>query len=154
SFLDLLTPYGLWTGLTLAMLCLFQGSVFLTLKTDGEIRLRSRRLATFFLGPAVAVVAVWGVWNVVEYSKDAAPVVLQIVACLGLLASWQLLRLDRDLYAMLGGVVTIAAVMSTVFVVLYPNVMVSSTDSAFNLTVANASSANYALTVMTVVAVT
>ena len=41
----------------------------------------------------------------------------------------------------------------SIFVALYPNVMVSSTNTAYNLTVSNSSSANYALTVMTVVAV-
>ena len=47
---------------------------------------------------------------------------------------------------------TIAATIVSLFVSLYPNVMVSSTNSAYNLTVSNASSSNYALTVMTVVA--
>ena len=42
--------------------------------------------------------------------------------------------------------------LASLFVSLYPNVMVSSTNSAYNLTVSNASSSNYALTVMTVVA--
>ena len=41
----------------------------------------------------------------------------------------------------------------SIFINLYPNVMVSSTDSAYNLTVANSASSDYALTVMTVVAV-
>ena len=39
------------------------------------------------------------------------------------------------------------------FVCLYPNVMISSTNSAYNLTVSNSAAAHYALTVMTVVAV-
>jgi cytochrome d ubiquinol oxidase subunit II len=39
------------------------------------------------------------------------------------------------------------------FVRLYPNVMVSSTNSAYNLTVKNSASSHYALVVMTVVAV-
>ena len=36
---------------------------------------------------------------------------------------------------------------------LYPNVMVSSTNAAYNLTVANSASSHYALVTMTVVAV-
>ena len=43
--------------------------------------------------------------------------------------------------------------VGSIFVALYPNVMVSSTDTANNLTVAGAASSSYALTVMTVVAV-
>jgi cytochrome d ubiquinol oxidase subunit II len=46
-----------------------------------------------------------------------------------------------------------AATVLTFFTDLYPNVMVSSTDAAYNLTVPNASSAPYALKVMTIVAI-
>ena len=42
--------------------------------------------------------------------------------------------------------------MTCLFVGLYPDVMRSSLDAAFNLTTTNASSSNYTLKVMTVVA--
>ena len=43
NFFDLLTPYGIWTGLTLVGLCLLHGATFLKLKsTDGVRRTRSR----------------------------------------------------------------------------------------------------------------
>jgi cytochrome d ubiquinol oxidase subunit II len=45
------------------------------------------------------------------------------------------------------------AMVGSIFIDLYPNVMVSSTNAAYNLTVNNSASGNYALTVMTVVAV-
>jgi cytochrome d ubiquinol oxidase subunit II len=46
-----------------------------------------------------------------------------------------------------------ASTVSSIFVTLYPNVMVSSTNSSYNLTVAKSASSSYALTTMTVVAV-
>jgi cytochrome d ubiquinol oxidase subunit II len=46
-----------------------------------------------------------------------------------------------------------AATVSSIFVTLYPNVMVSSTNASYNLTVAKSASSSYALTTMTVVAV-
>jgi cytochrome d ubiquinol oxidase subunit II len=48
--------------------------------------------------------------------------------------------------------VTILFTMATYFLVLFPNVMVSSTDPAYNLTIYNASSTPYTLQVMTIVA--
>ena len=36
NFFDLLTPYGLWTGVTLLGLCLLHGATFLKLRTTGE----------------------------------------------------------------------------------------------------------------------
>ena len=44
-FWDLLTPYGLWVGLTLLVLCLLHGATFLGLKAAGAVRERSRMLA-------------------------------------------------------------------------------------------------------------
>jgi cytochrome d ubiquinol oxidase subunit II len=43
--------------------------------------------------------------------------------------------------------------VATLFVALFPDVMPSSTDPAYSLTVTNASSTEYTLTIMTVVAV-
>ena len=48
--------------------------------------------------------------------------------------------------------VTIGGTVAALFVNLYPNVMVSSTTTANNLTVAGTASGDYALKVMTVVA--
>ena len=42
NFFDLLTPYGLLTGLTLLGLCLLHGATFLKLKTTDEVRERAR----------------------------------------------------------------------------------------------------------------
>jgi cytochrome d ubiquinol oxidase subunit II len=46
----------------------------------------------------------------------------------------------------------IAATLASFFVALYPNVMISTTNKSYNLTVANSAAGHYALTVMTVVA--
>src|SRR5205814_4568893 len=64
-----------------------------------------------------------------------------------------LARTDYDGWAFISSGVAIAATIGQIFIALYPNVMVSSTNAAYNLTVNNASSGHYALVVMTVVAV-
>jgi cytochrome d ubiquinol oxidase subunit II len=43
--------------------------------------------------------------------------------------------------------------VGSIFIDLYPNVMVSSTNAAYNLSVNNSASGSYALTVMTIVTV-
>ncbi len=45
DFADLLTGYGLWTGVTLLGLCLLHGATFLKLRTTGELRERAGTLA-------------------------------------------------------------------------------------------------------------
>jgi len=60
---------------------------------------------------------------------------------------------DRDGFAFTATTVTMASCVAAIFVDLYPNVMVSSTSSAYNLTVHNAASGNYSLKAMTVVVI-
>jgi cytochrome d ubiquinol oxidase subunit II len=64
-----------------------------------------------------------------------------------------LVRSDYDAWAFAASAFAIAAAIGQIFIALYPNVMVSSTNSAYNLTVNNVASGHYALVVMTVVAV-
>ena len=55
-------------------------------------------------------------------------------------------------FAFAATTVTIASCIVAIFTGLYPNVMVSATNTAYNLTVHNTASGNYTLKVMTVVA--
>src|SRR5450755_808028 len=62
SFWDLLQPYGLFTGITLALLCLLSGATFLCLKTTDDMRDRAWRLARRIApvtGAAVVAFALW-----------------------------------------------------------------------------------------------
>src|SRR6476661_4964875 len=61
-------------------------------------------------------------------------------------------RAGREGWAFIGTAVTIAMAVATYFLVLFPNVMPSSTNPAWNLTIHNASSTDYTLKVMTIVA--
>jgi cytochrome d ubiquinol oxidase subunit II len=49
--------------------------------------------------------------------------------------------------------IAMAAIVGSIFIDLYPNVMISSTNAAYNLTVSNSASGSYALKVMTIGAV-
>ena len=60
---------------------------------------------------------------------------------------------EHDGWAFTASATAIAATVGSIFIDLYPNLMVSSTKSAYNLTVNNSASGSYALKVMTVVAV-
>ena len=63
NFFDLLTPYGIWTGLTLVALCLLHGATFLKLKTNRrgrDARARTCRAAGW---AAIALVVGFVVWT-------------------------------------------------------------------------------------------
>jgi cytochrome d ubiquinol oxidase subunit II len=153
SFLDLLTPYGIWVGVTLLALTLAHGAMYLSLKTTGAVKERSERLAGPFSWVAVLAVLGFAIWTLVQSGRGVLPGPLQVAAILLVVgAAWSV----HDGHPAWGFTCTTAAMAATVasiFVTLYPNVMVSSTNAAYNLTVKNASSSHYALVTMTVVAV-
>jgi cytochrome bd-type quinol oxidase subunit 2 len=152
SFLDLLTPYGIWVGITLLALTLAHGAMYLSLKTTGTVKERSERLAGPFSWVAVLAVLGFAIWTLVQSGRGVLPSPLQVAAVLLVVgAAWSV----RDGHPAWGFTCTTAAMAATVasiFVTLYPNVMVSSTNAAYNLTVKNSASSHYALVTMTVVA--
>ena len=54
--------------------------------------------------------------------------------------------------AFVSTIVTIAATLVTFFLMLYPDVMISTIDPAYSLTIYNSSSSPYSLQIMTIVA--
>ena len=153
NFFDLLTGYGLMTGVTLLVLCLLHGATFLALRTSGEIRDRARAFGRVIGPVAIVVNLAWVVWTLVVIGGGTVPQPTQIFGMIAVIAAWALASTDRDGWAFASSGFAIAAVVGQIFIALYPNVMVSSTNSAFNLTVNNAASGHYALVVMTIVAV-
>jgi len=153
NFFDLLTPYGLWTGLTLLGLCLLHGASFLKLRTTDALRERSRGVARPLGWAAIALVIGWVIWtrNIAGGADVPGPV--EALAVIAVMFAARAAVTDYDGWAFAASAVAIAATVGSIFIDLYPNVMVSSTNTAYNLTVNNAASGHYALTVMTVVAV-
>jgi cytochrome d ubiquinol oxidase subunit II len=152
DLLDLLNPYALLGGLTTLTLFVTHGAVFLALKTRGDVRARANRLASQ-VGLVAAVVAVaFLAWTLASYLDGADVVILSIAAAAAL--AWGLLanRMGREGWAFLASAVTIGLAVIALFTGLFPDVMPSSTDPAYNLTVHNASSSPYTLEIMTWVA--
>jgi len=153
SFWDLLQPYALWTGVTLVLACLLHGATFLCLKTTGDMRQRSwqaaRRVAPF----TAAFVIGFIIWTHVTASTTFFLNVIELLAVLAVIAALWLVWEHREGFAFAATTVTIASCILAIFVDLYPNVMVSSTNHAYNLTVHNTASAGYSLKVMTVVVI-
>jgi cytochrome d ubiquinol oxidase subunit II len=152
DFFDLLTGYGVWTGLTLVGLSLLHGATFIKLRTTGPVRERARALGRPIGWAAIALVVGFIVWTRTVGGPDV-PDPVQILGLLAVIAAVALTATDHDGFAFAASGLAIAACVGTIFIDLYPNVMVSSTDAAYNLTVSNAASGGYALKVMTIVTV-
>jgi cytochrome bd ubiquinol oxidase subunit II len=154
SFFDLLTPYGLWTGVTLLGLSLLHGATFLKLRTSGELRKRASTAARPLGLLAVALVVGFVVWTRVVVGHTQVPGPVEVLAVIAVIFAARLARSERhDGWAFAASAVAIAATVGSIFIDLYPHVMVSSTSAAYDLTVNNSASGHYALVVMTVVTV-
>jgi cytochrome d ubiquinol oxidase subunit II len=152
SFWNLLTPYGLWLGLTLLVLCLLHGATFLCLKSTGAVRERAARLAGRLAWPSLLLVVVYAIWTVSISGGGPWRILAVAVPAVAAAGAAVLIRTGREGASFAATALTIGGTVAALFANLYPNVMVSSTTTANNLTVAGTASGNYALKVMTVVA--
>ncbi|HSE08880.1 MAG TPA: cytochrome d ubiquinol oxidase subunit II [Nocardioidaceae bacterium] len=151
SFWDLFTGYGVWTALTLVALCLLHGATFLTLRTTGGLRDRANRAARVLTWVALGAVAAFAVWTLALVSDSVTLYVALGAAVVAVAVAAVRVPSDRDGQAFSATAVALGATVLSLFVALYPNVLTSSTNSAWSLTVTGAASSEYALKVMTIV---
>ncbi|MGW5775735.1 cytochrome d ubiquinol oxidase subunit II [Streptomyces sp. NPDC003863] len=148
NFWDLLNPYALLGGLVTLTLFTFHGAVFASLKTVGDIRTRARALA-FKLGLITAVVALgFLIWTQV-HTGDGWSLAAMLVAVVALVGAIVAIRAGREGWSFALSGVTITAAVAMLFLALFPDVMPSSLNPEWSLTVTNASSTPYTLKIMT-----
>jgi cytochrome d ubiquinol oxidase subunit II len=152
GFFNLLNPYALLGGVVTLGLFTTHGATFLALKTTGSVRDKAHDLVGR-IGVATAVAAVLFLgWTLLDQGETGTWITSALAAA-SLLAALAFDRMKREGWAFVLTGVTIALAVITLFMTLYPDVMPSSTDPAYSLTVENASSSPYTLKVMTWVAV-
>jgi cytochrome bd ubiquinol oxidase subunit II len=146
-----LTPVAVLGGLAVVGFCLVHAATFLALKTDGPVRLRAQkdvvRMAPVALLPLVG-------WVLLVQMQSGTPVswLLVGVAAVAGVLGWLAARRRLEGRAFLGFSAFLVAGAAAIFVAAYPAVLPSTVDPAFTLTVSNASSSDYTLGVMTIVA--
>ncbi len=152
TFWQLLQPFALYTGLTVTVICLLLGSAFLTLKTTGDLHDRVARLSGR-LGWVAAVFTIgFVIWSHATLGGGFVPNPLDALAIVAVIAAAWSAEAGHQGWAFAAGSVGMASVIGSLFFDLAPRVMVSSTSSAYNLTISNSASGSYSLQVMTVVA--
>jgi len=156
DLLTLLNPLGLLGGIVAVAAFIVQGAIFLALKTDGPVRERAEAI-TRKAGPILAVLIVLlivlGYFETdVLTSQGVVPPITALFSALALLGTGWLVRDRRFGWAFFTMSLHIALTVITVFRGLFPRVMVSSLNPDWSLTIYNASSSEYTLQVMTVVA--
>ncbi len=159
GLLEMLSPYALLVGVFAVSLFMMHGSVYLYMKTEGELQARVRtwlpRTFAFFMimyvftTMATLVLVPSMVANFKEFPWLWGVVVLNVLA---------IANIPRALYkgfearAFISSCCTIAALFFLFGAGVFPNMIVSSIDPAYNLTIYNAASSQKTLGIMLIIA--
>jgi cytochrome bd ubiquinol oxidase subunit II len=159
NFLTLLNPYSILIGILSLVMMTMHGSIYLTFKTEGELRERNinyarklwlafiifyviSTLTTVFVSPflfkGVLINPIW--W------------ILIIVFLITVIGIPLTLKKNNFKYTFIFSSFLIASVIGFAAVGLYPNLVPSSISPDFNLTIVNASSTQRTLTAMLIIA--
>jgi cytochrome d ubiquinol oxidase subunit II len=158
TLFTLLNPYGILTGLLFVSIFLMHGSLWLAIRTSGDIMARtvnlSRKLwfsttmlAVIFLAATAMATRLYD-----NYFKAPALIVLPLIAVISLLSAGYFIFRNSLLKAFIFSCLTIVMVTFTGVAGLFPDLIPSSIDPMYSLTIFNTSSSEYTLRIMTIVA--
>ena len=158
GFFNLLNPYALLAGITTVVTFTLYGAIFLSLKTTGELMDKAREIARRMWLVVVIVllaflVATYFATDILSH-LGINPGIVPLTGMAAILVSGYFIRRKLDGWSFITVGIAIAFALVTMFMILFPRVMVSSLNNDWSLTIYNASSSPYTLRVMTIVAIT
>ncbi|MEC0227543.1 cytochrome d ubiquinol oxidase subunit II [Paenibacillus alba] len=158
TFWDLISPFSVMAGISIVLLFLLHGALYLALKTEGELRERARQAAKRFGAWASAVLLLFVLlcyFQTDMFTRDGIiPGMVPLTAGMALLSVHFFLKAGRDGWGFIMTGLTITLSTITVFMSLFPRVMISSLNPEWTLTIYNTASNTYTLKVMTIIALT
>jgi cytochrome bd ubiquinol oxidase subunit II len=159
TLFTLLTPFALLVGITTIFMLATQGAIYLCMKTEGELLERIKRTITrliiifFVLNTLVVAVTIFLETHIAaNYFANPWLVIFPALGLLSVIIAWLMLQKGRYFQAFLASSVMILSLILAAAAGLFPNLLVSTTDEAYNLTVFNAASAPNTLQVMLIIA--
>ena len=160
SLIQLLSPFALLVGVTTICMFAMHGAIYLTMKTDGELNARIHRwlpriMIVFFILNTLVVIGTLILHLVItkRYVNDIWPIIVPALALGALILSWYLLRRGRSFYAFIASGAVIILLIGSVAAGIYPNLVVSTINSSYDLNIFNAASASNTLAVMLIFAI-
>lgn len=151
----LLNPYGLLGGLTTVIIFLLHGTNFLALKVEGEVRVRINKLSMgIWLAASLMYLALWITTFIYKFWANGLinPGIIPFLALGLLLLSGYFIYKKMEGWAFVSVGLNIILTQVTFFVMTFPNVMFSTSNKDWSLTIQNASSSQYTLSVLSIIA--
>jgi cytochrome d ubiquinol oxidase subunit II len=155
GFFNLLNPYALLAALAVALLFIFHGATFLSIKTNGEIEQKAKEIVRWFWLLVVLMLAIFLITSFiitdVRQNLNILSILIPALGVIAILAAGYFLRKGQFGRLFIMTSLTIVFVVLTIFTFLYPRVMVSSLNPDWSLTIQNAASSAGTLRLMTIV---
>lgn len=159
SLVDLLSPYALLIGVTTLVMLAMHGAIYLTLKTEDALCdrilgwLPRMMIAFLVLDLLVALTTlVLGLPLVTAYLSQPWLAIFPIGALVAFALTWRFIRQARYFNAFWASSAVIALTVFSGAAGMFPNLLISTTNPAYNLTIYNAASQPNTLTVMLIIA--
>jgi cytochrome d ubiquinol oxidase subunit II len=159
TFFDLLHPYAVGIGLTTVALFLMHGSIYLAMKTEGDLQKRIRKwipksVITFIICYAVVTMAtLLYVPNMSEVFKHQPWFFAVAIANMLAIANIpREIHLGRDSRAFLSSCAAMITLMMLFGIGMFPNMVYSNPEPANSLTIYNAASSRTTLEIMLLIA--
>lgn len=160
TFLGLLNPYALLMGVTTVLLFAMHGTIYLAMKTEGELQEIVRRWIPRLIGFFLASYFLFNLYTLVEVpwvldTVRARPWVFVVVTINILIV----LNIPREIHkgkefnAFLSSCISMAMMMATFGLTYYPNMVLSSPNPENSLTIINAASSQKTLGIMLIIAI-
>lgn len=156
GFWNLLIPYALVAGFVTLLGFTLQGAIFLSLKTTETILDGARMFVKALWLPVVLLMVILAGFTYLETDVFTAAGVRAIIpmaaALISVMVTGPLFNHRREGWAFAASSLAILFTIATLFLGLFPRVMVSSLDPAFSLTLANTASGPTTLRTMSIIA--
>ena len=146
---DVLNPYMLLGGLATGALFLFYGAVFVALKTAGPVRDDAFLFARVLSVPVIVLAGGFGLWTQLAHGKGWTWIALAVAVVALVTAVALMWARRREGWAFVCTMVVVAAVVVLLFGSLYPNLLPSTLNPDWSVTIYNGSSTPYTLKIMT-----
>ncbi|HLQ73627.1 MAG TPA: cytochrome d ubiquinol oxidase subunit II [Bacillota bacterium] len=152
GFLQFLHPFGLLTGVMLLSLCITHGLQFITIRTVGDLQERARQVGKKIAPVTIILVVIFFIFGFITTDiftyHGSLWVILPVLGVVFLVISSVLNTKGKDGWAFTMTSLTIIALTASIFIGMFPRVMISSISDANSLTILSAASGAYTLKLM------
>lgn len=155
GFLQFLHPFALLGGIMFLSLCVTHGLQFITIRTTSTLQERARAVGKWLAPITIILVLLFVVFGAIKTDiftyHGSMWIIVPILAIITLIASALLNGKGLDGWAFFMTTATMILLTASIFIGMFPRIMISSINEAYSLTIMNAASGAYTLKIMTYV---